>query len=110
MSFHRERQKGRYLRLTGSKSNICESCGFVYLVYLNNPFRNNIITIHHKDFDRTNGSVDNLILLCRICHELIHSGKKYDRKKRKKDALIKYMKTEKYTSMLKKCKLTGEDK
>jgi len=29
--------------------------------------------IHHKDGDRTNNSLDNLVPLCRPCHHLLHS-------------------------------------
>jgi len=34
----------------------------------------NSIHIHHIDADRTNGSLENLIPLCRTCHDDVHSG------------------------------------
>ena len=31
--------------------------------------------VHHKDHDNCNNELDNLILLCKQCHEIIHKGK-----------------------------------
>lgn len=32
------------------------------------------IVVHHIDGDRKNGSIENLIPVCRACHSAIHSG------------------------------------
>lgn len=34
-----------------------------------------VLIIHHKDSDRKNNNIKNLIWLCRNCHYLIHNGK-----------------------------------
>jgi len=35
-----------------------------------------VLTVHHKDVDRKNNNVDNLIWLCHNCHHLVHRYKK----------------------------------
>lgn len=34
-----------------------------------------VIVVHHKDHNRKNNQLDNLELLCRNCHYLVHDGK-----------------------------------
>jgi len=34
-----------------------------------------VLVIHHKDHNRKNNNIDNLVWLCRNCHYLTHDGK-----------------------------------
>jgi len=36
-----------------------------------------VLVIHHKDHDRKNNKIENLVWLCRNCHYLIHLGKTF---------------------------------
>ncbi|MBU0613075.1 HNH endonuclease [Patescibacteria group bacterium] len=45
---------------------ICSNCGIK---------DKRILVIHHKDHNRKNNEIDNLIWLCRNCHYLIHNRK-----------------------------------
>ena len=47
------------------KKERCEICGY-----------SRALEIHHIDRDRENNSEDNLIVLCRNCHWLVHRGVK----------------------------------
>lgn len=46
------------LSLLGNKCFICKST-------------NNLV-IHHKDRNRKNNDINNLLLLCRECHNVVH--------------------------------------
>jgi len=45
---------------------ICSKCGFE---------DKRVLVIHHKDYNRKNNNINNLIWLCRNCHYLIHDRK-----------------------------------
>lgn len=45
---------------------VCNMCGYS---------NERVLIAHHRDCDRKNPKVDNLIWLCRNCHYLIHEGK-----------------------------------
>lgn len=46
------------------KVNECHKCGY-------NEFKD-ILGIHHSDGNRENNSIENLMVLCPMCHSLIH--------------------------------------
>lgn len=50
----------------GRVKPICAKCGMQ---------NKKVLVIHHKDQDRKNNNINNLIWLCRNCHYLIHNGK-----------------------------------
>ena len=53
--------------MKGSKEKcICSSCR------IDNK---KVLVVHHKDCNRNNNNISNLIWLCRNCHYLIHNGK-----------------------------------
>ena len=33
-----------------------------------------VLEVHHKDYDRTNNAIENLVILCRNCHCEVHLG------------------------------------
>ncbi len=47
-------------------SPICSGCGFE---------DRRVLVVHHKDKDRQNNHLENLVWLCRNCHYLEHDGK-----------------------------------
>lgn len=49
-----------------SKTIQCNTCGLQ---------DKRILVAHHKDSNRKNNKIDNLMWLCRNCHYLIHNGK-----------------------------------
>lgn len=46
---------------------VCKSCG-------KNLYKNPYSAVHHIDADKNNNSMDNLVLLCKTCHGLVHNG------------------------------------
>lgn len=44
--------------------NECQICGYKEVP--------DVLGIHHKDADRTNNSIENLMVVCPLCHSLIH--------------------------------------
>lgn len=52
----------RDLVLTGKDK--CAICGFCAL--------QDALEVHHKDFDRSHNTVDNLEILCANCHTVLH--------------------------------------
>jgi len=46
------------------KEEVCQECG-----------SEERVEIHHMDGDRENNHIDNLIPLCRSCHQGVHSGR-----------------------------------
>jgi len=42
---------------------ICQKCGITDI---------RVLAVHHKDYNRKNNDLDNLIWLCRNCHCLVH--------------------------------------
>lgn len=57
---HHRHRKRRLLKLRGAK---CERCGYA---------RKEILQIHHKDRNRRNNALENLVLLCPNCHAEEH--------------------------------------
>lgn len=59
---HYRMKKNRILKLqqTRGKCEVCGERGF---------------QIHHKDGDKGNHKIENLLLLCRKCHMIIHQGR-----------------------------------
>ena len=55
--------RGYRKRLRARAHGICEMCG--------KP-STRPLDLHHKDFAKTNHSPDNLMVLCRSCHKLLH--------------------------------------
>ena len=53
-------------RLYGETDDACAICGRRGVA---------VLTIHHIDHNSTNNVYDNMIVLCRICHEKYHKGK-----------------------------------
>jgi hypothetical protein len=49
-------------------SPICQKCGIK---------DKRVLVIHHKDQNRKNNVITNLVWLCRNCHYLIHNGKTF---------------------------------
>lgn len=39
-----------------------------------------VLTVHHKDRNRKNNLISNLVWVCQNCHSLIHRYKEYDKK------------------------------
>lgn len=58
--------------LISLRGNKCESC--FNETWLGKPIT---LEIHHKDGDRTNNSLDNLILLCPNCHSQTDNWRKH---------------------------------
>jgi len=54
------------------RGNKCELCGNE--IWLNKPIK---LEIHHKDGDRTNNNLDNLMLLCPNCHSQTDNWRKH---------------------------------
>lgn len=61
------------IKLRGRK---CEKCGLE--VWLDNPIT---LEIHHKDGDRSNNTLENLMLLCPNCHSYTPNWRGRGRKK-----------------------------
>lgn len=64
----------RSMLLKTSKATICLLCNISDIRVLN---------AHHKDHDKTNNSLDNLVWLCLNCHYLVHHSSELDEKMRK---------------------------
>lgn len=45
---------------------ICKGCGY--------KAHRDVLEVHHRDKDRTNNTVANLVLLCPTCHSEVHKG------------------------------------
>lgn len=58
----------KLLKDAGRVINQCEKCG--KMRKSKQP-----LTIHHKDGDFTNNTIENLAVLCKTCHEKIHNVK-----------------------------------
>lgn len=61
---HHLMKKNRLIKIKQQKKGKCEICG------------GNGKHVHHKDDNKTNHSLDNLILLCQKCHGRLHKGRK----------------------------------
>ena len=57
---------GRGILERSNRKKICESCGIS---------DKRVLAVHHKDGNRKNNSIENLIWLCHNCHHLVHSYK-----------------------------------
>ena len=55
------------IRLLSQRGIKCEKCGYN---------KTEILEIHHKDKNRNNNNLDNLILICPNCHSEEHHFKK----------------------------------
>ena len=53
---------------------LCSMCGATKNLY-----------VHHKDQNRMNNKIENLIIVCRSCHCKIHDSARFMNGKRKKD-------------------------
>jgi len=42
--------------------------------------KNKTVNLHHKDFDNTNDSINNLIPICKECHYQLHKDRPYIRR------------------------------
>ena len=60
---HYQMKKNRIIKLQQTKAK-CEICG------------EKAFEIHHRDETKENHSVKNLIVLCKKCHSIVHSGRK----------------------------------
>lgn len=49
-----------------SKNISCQDCGITDM---------RVLVVHHKDQNRQNNKLSNLVWLCRNCHYIIHNGK-----------------------------------
>jgi len=56
----------RKVMLDSKIKSECKQCGYK---------NKKVLIVHHKDFNRKNNNIKNLIWLCRNCHYLIHEGK-----------------------------------
>jgi len=60
------------IRVTGPRLHkerrFCEACG----KDLKNEKNRHKVCIHHIDHDRTNNAIENLMLLCKACHQSYH--------------------------------------
>jgi hypothetical protein len=63
------------IKKRGVKCEMCEAC--------NDGILNDFDEISHKDEDPSNNSLDNLQLLCKMCHYWYHYQMKVERKKEK---------------------------
>jgi hypothetical protein len=67
---HANWQGGEYTYYKVMKENnvppVCKDCGIK---------NRRVLVIHHKDSNRKNNQLENLIWLCRNCHYLVHNGK-----------------------------------
>jgi hypothetical protein len=64
---HANWQHGR-----GSYRNIMQRAGIDAVCSLCMSNDERVMVVHHKDQNRTNNAIDNLIWLCRNCHYLVH--------------------------------------
>lgn len=63
----------RQLIKYGLKENKCEICG--YTEWMGKPIP---LELHHKDSDRYNNAMDNLMVLCPTCHSQLTNGRNTD--------------------------------
>lgn len=63
------------LKRSGAKPK-CALCGMENEI---------VLTVHHKDHNRSNNSIDNLIWLCLNCHYLAHHNTRLDKSIRTKN-------------------------
>lgn len=61
----------RRILIRSGKGRVCVLCG------INNE---RVLNAHHKDHNRENNKIDNLVWLCFNCHFLVHHDKELDKR------------------------------
>ena len=54
---------GRGILERSNQKVVCSNCGI---------FDKRVLTVHHKDSNRINNKIANLVWLCQNCHHLVH--------------------------------------